>query len=90
MKAGEKVEQKAVEEYYTPKRLKSSVKGWRKPKEGRSLCAGFCRFFKTEHCPHAQPPQKGHCEKFVIKATNLIEAQDLIVQDAKRSGIDLL
>lgn len=81
-------EAKAIAEYYTPQRLQALIT-WRKKKEGKSICKGFCKHHKTDHCPHTVEPKEGYCKEFRIGATSMIQAQQLLESDAGRSGISL-
>jgi hypothetical protein len=83
-------EANAVQEFYTPKRLHKLVKTWRKTKQGKSLCEGFCQYFGTGECPNSNiKPKEGHCDRFVVRAKDVIEAQELIDADMMKAGICL-
>lgn len=79
----------ATQLYYTPRRLHKLVATWRKPKQGHSICEGFCKLFGTAECPGGAQLKQGHCNLFVIKANDVVEAQALIDADLKRSGVNI-
>lgn len=83
------VKKTPIEEYYTTDRLQSIIT-WRKKRQGKSLCQGFCKKHDTDQCPqNGNLPAKGHCPYFAFKGQTLKEAQELLAADAWRSGIKL-